>query len=48
MFGTRFFLEFFKENNSVLTENFPLTMGQLLSLPLALIGLYLIFRKKKS
>lgn len=45
MFGTRFLLEFFKQNNSAVTEGFPLTMGQLLSLPLALAGIYLMLRK---
>lgn len=48
MFGIRFFLEFMKENNSTLTENFPLTMGQVLSLPLFLFGLYLMLRKKSN
>ncbi len=44
MFGSRFILEFFKQNNSMITEGFPLTMGQLLSLPLALVGAYFVFR----
>jgi phosphatidylglycerol---prolipoprotein diacylglyceryl transferase len=48
MFGTRFILEFFKENNSSLTENFPLTMGQLLSLPLLVFGIYLLMRARKN
>lgn len=46
MFGTRFFLEFFKQNNSDLTEGAFFTMGQLLSLPLAMVGLWFMFRKK--
>lgn len=45
MFGTRFFLEFMKENNSTLTENFPLTMGQVLSLPLCLFGIYILISR---
>ena len=45
MFGVRFFLEFFKQNNSTITEGFPLTMGQVLSFPLALAGIYLMMRK---
>lgn len=47
MFGTRFFLEFFKENMSTLTEGFPLTMGQVLSLPLAIWGVYLVWQGRK-
>jgi len=48
MFGIRFILEFFKENNSSLTENFPLTMGQLLSLPLFVFGVYLLRQSQKN
>lgn len=48
MFGTRFLLEFFKQNNSTLTEGFPLTMGQLLSLPLAVLGLWLLAKAAKG
>lgn len=47
MFGTRFLLEFFKQNNSDLTEGFALTMGQVLSIPLALLGLWLMLRPIK-
>ena len=44
-FTTRFFLEYFKEYQ-FLSDSFPLTMGQLLSIPLILIGLYILFVKK--
>lgn len=44
-FTTRFFLEYFKEYQ-FLSKSFPLTMGQLLSIPLILIGLYILFVKK--
>jgi prolipoprotein diacylglyceryl transferase len=44
-FSTRFFLEYFKEYQ-FLSDSFPLTMGQLLSIPLVLIGLYILFVKK--
>ena len=44
-FTTRFFLEYFKEYQ-FLSPSFPLTMGQLLSIPLIIIGLYILFVKK--
>lgn len=45
-FSLRFFLEFFKQVESALIpENFPLTMGQLLSLPVVMLGLWLCFKK---
>jgi len=44
-FTTRFFLEYFKEYQ-FLSKSFPLTMGQLLSIPIVLLGLYLLFVKK--
>ena len=44
-FTTRFFLEYFKEYQ-FLSDSFPLTMGQLLSIPLVIIGLYILFVKK--
>lgn len=43
-FGGRFLIEFFKEEQSALMAvGFPLTMGQLLSIPLVFWGLYLLF-----
>lgn len=48
MFGMRFVLEFFKENNSSLTEHFPLTMGQILSLPPLFLGVYFLAKMKKA
>jgi len=44
-FTTRFFLEYFKEYQ-FLSKSFPLTMGQLLSIPIVLLGLYFLFVKK--
>ncbi|MCI5052885.1 MAG: prolipoprotein diacylglyceryl transferase [Simkaniaceae bacterium] len=44
VFGFRFLIEFIKEKQSVLiATEFPLTMGQLLSIPCILFGLYLFF-----
>ena len=48
-FGTRFFLEFFKEEQSLyLKPTAWLTMGQILSLPMILFGLYLFFYRGKD
>jgi len=45
LFGFRFFIEFFKEEQSAWLSG-PLTTGQLLSIPLVLTGLFLIWRNK--
>ncbi|MBS3904560.1 MAG: prolipoprotein diacylglyceryl transferase [Simkania sp.] len=46
LFGFRFFVEVFKEEQSMLlAPDFPFTMGQLLSIPLVLLGSYLLARK---
>jgi phosphatidylglycerol---prolipoprotein diacylglyceryl transferase len=50
VFGVRFFIEFLKEPQVGFEQHMALNMGQLLSIPLVLIGavgLYLIYRKKK-
>lgn len=45
VFGFRFLIEFLKEEQSALMASwFPLTMGQLLSVPLVLAGIYLLLR----
>ncbi len=43
VFGLRFVHEFFKEDQVDWEGNIPLNMGQWLSIPLVLIGLYLLF-----
>lgn len=48
LFGARFILEFFKENQEAFEAEMSYNMGQLLSIPFILIGLYLIFRKPTS
>lgn len=45
VFTFRFFIEFLKEEQSVWWTDFPLTMGQLLSIPIVLLGIYLIRKK---
>lgn len=47
MFGTRFLLEFTKANNSALISDASfLSMGQILSFPLVLFALWILFWKK--
>ena len=49
LFGARFFIEFIKENQDGIDEKLEgLNMGQYLSIPLVLIGFYLIFRGIKA
>lgn len=45
LFCIRFFVEFFKENQEAFEDNMFINMGQLLSIPFILTGLYLVFRK---
>jgi prolipoprotein diacylglyceryltransferase len=39
----RFFDEFFKMNQEAFEDNLPLNMGQLLSIPLVLSGLFMMY-----
>lgn len=48
IFGFRFFVEFVKENQSAFEKGMILDMGQLLSIPFILAGLYFMFRKQKE
>ncbi|MHB8907038.1 MAG: prolipoprotein diacylglyceryl transferase [Melioribacteraceae bacterium] len=48
VFSFRFFVEFFKENQSSFEAGMFLNMGQLLSIPLVILGIYLLFRKEKK
>jgi len=45
IFGFRMLIEFTKENQVAFEDNMSLNMGQLLSIPLVIIGLYFVFRK---
>lgn len=47
IFGTRFFMEFFKEEQAAFASGWPLTMGQWLSIPAVGLGLWLISKAKK-
>jgi len=45
VFTLRFFLEYFKTPQSEFATILPLSMGQLLSIPFIIVGVYLLFRK---
>ena len=47
VFGFRFFVEFLKENQVAWEGGLPLNMGQILSIPLVAIGLWLMYRAKE-
>ena len=42
----RFIDEFFKENQEAFEESLPLNMGQILSIPLVLLGIFILFRTR--
>jgi len=48
IFGSRFALEFIKNNQEVFESNLSLNMGQILSLPFIIWGIWLIFRSMKT
>lgn len=48
VFGFRFFVEFYKENQTYFEEGMFLNMGQILSIPLVLFGIYLVIRSKSK
>ena len=48
VFSARFFIEFAKENQKAFEETLPINMGQILSIPFVLIGLYFVMGKRKD
>jgi prolipoprotein diacylglyceryltransferase len=48
IFTFRFFVEFLKENQEAFEASMPLNMGQLLSIPFVLIGIYFMFFYKRK
>jgi phosphatidylglycerol---prolipoprotein diacylglyceryl transferase len=48
VFSIRFILEFFKEEQAAFITQFPVTMGQMLSIPFIIIGIYFIFKSLKT
>lgn len=47
LFTFRFFIEFLKENQEAFENDLPINMGQILSIPFVIIGIYLIMTKRK-
>ena len=48
VFGFRFFVEFLKENQESFEEGMILNMGQILSIPLVILGIYMIITSKNK
>ena len=47
VFGARFFIAIVKERHVAFEAGLPLNMGQILSIPIVALGLWLIFRASK-
>ena len=47
-FGMRFLFEYLKENQVAFENNLPLNMGQILSIPAVLLGVFLVFRSSRN
>lgn len=48
VFGFRFFIEFLKENQSLFENQLPLNMGQILSIPFVIMGIWILNRREKK
>jgi prolipoprotein diacylglyceryl transferase len=48
VFTARFFIEFVKERHAAFEQNWPLSVGQILSIPFILAGVILVRRAKKN
>jgi prolipoprotein diacylglyceryltransferase len=48
VFFSRFVIEYFKENQVGFEDQMLINMGQLLSIPFILLGIILIFTRKKT
>lgn len=48
LFSARFFIEFLKENQANFESTLPIDMGQILSIPFVLLGIYFLIRAKKE
>lgn len=46
VFSSRFFIEFLKENQSAFESNMTLNMGQILSIPFVLTGIWFLIRSR--
>lgn len=48
VFGLRFFYEYLKENQVAFENNYALNMGQILSIPAVLLGIFLVYRSYQN
>jgi phosphatidylglycerol:prolipoprotein diacylglycerol transferase len=48
VFGARFLIEFVKENQTHFEATMPINMGQILSIPLVIAGVYLVVTRRKK
>ena len=48
LFSERFFVEFFKENQESFEAGMTLNMGQILSIPFVVVGLFMMWRRNKK
>jgi prolipoprotein diacylglyceryltransferase len=48
LFTFRFFIEFLKENQESFEDQLPLNMGQILSIPFIIVGIYFILKSKNK
>jgi len=48
VFGARFLIEFIKEDQVSFEGGMPINMGQILSIPLILFGIYLVIKHSRS
>lgn len=48
IFGLRFFYEYLKENQEAFEEGMALNMGQILSIPMVLFGIFLLFKANQN
>ncbi|RYF69897.1 MAG: prolipoprotein diacylglyceryl transferase, partial [Cytophagaceae bacterium] len=48
VFGLRFFYEYLKENQVAFENTLPLNMGQILSIPAVLVGIYFVIRSRQT
>jgi len=46
MFGFRFIMEFLKENQEAFENSLPINMGQILSIPFVLIGIWMMYKSR--
>ncbi|MEZ0538633.1 prolipoprotein diacylglyceryl transferase [Fibrella arboris] len=48
VFGLRFFYEYLKENQVAFENTLPLNMGQILSIPAVLVGIYFVVKSRQT